>query len=929
MRPRSGFITMKVIIQRVWMLVAAFHCVTTWGEVPQLMNYQGRIAVSDVNFDGNGQFKFALLSGEKNLAKTGLVLAVVSGGVITGANVVDGGAGYDSPPVVVVSGGGSGAILTAEVLDGVVSRVVVTNGGRDYTEGEANVELSAPAVSLGVETYWCNDGTSVAGGEPVSSVMIPVSQGLYSVLLGDATLLNMNPIPSSVFSHSDVHLRVWFSDGENGTELLEPDMRIASAGYAMVAGEVLNGTKSDTDEVIDASWDFVRSATFSGGAFLGISQATSVSTQGLSMGPSSLLFDSIGNDGLNVSLSSADLTSNREIVLPDEDGTLLLSSQGATAGQGALAETATQPGDNISALENDVDYITSEEVEAGFEPKDADLTALGWKSVKDFGAVGDGVADDTAAIQAAIDAGLGGTVYLPSGNYRVSAVYRSQSTVHEAIYDYALNVHAGKIRILGSGDSSRIFTDDPNCSIFGSDWPIVGRLQMEHFFLEGPSGNVGSGCGIRIGNEHNTMVSKQLLYESTFRRLRISNFPLNAIRHLNHFICNYDGLKIDGNGGHALVLEGGLAINVRDCWVWSVPSANKAAYRVLGSVEISSCNGTFGNSNPNHLWGWFGNDGSDPELDPAVGFLYGKARLINCNIEHWETAGIRLEYRSGLRVEGCVFLQDGSRPGVAFYCAGDQDLNNIKLSDNRWFPSTGGITHFSVPRKLNAVADENLNVFYRDVGQYGNVARQQAQTDAHLESWRTYNYVNRMVVAESLVMAVPGMSEPSRVVNYMSERGVGVENGYGGRSEEFSGAKQSPDLSGSLDLFELEFVGGPESPGGNYTCLEVTLCAIKDGYSGGYVRERVILDFGTLAASEVNPNYHFKAVDVISRRLKHYGSNPATGLTWTLTPLTDKSTTYRVSVSGDGWLSGAVNHLSYRVESQTFRRYGSLKIKNL
>ena len=42
-------------------------------------------------------------------------------------------------------------------------------------------------------------------------------------------------------------------------------------------------------------------------------------------------------------------------------------------------------------------------------------------NVKDFGAVGDGVHDDTAAIQAALQAGSGGVVYLPSGTYLVSA----------------------------------------------------------------------------------------------------------------------------------------------------------------------------------------------------------------------------------------------------------------------------------------------------------------------------------------------------------------------------------------------------------------------------------------------------------------------------------------------------------------------------
>ena len=36
-------------------------CSTLHAQVPQLINYQGRVVVGTTNFDGSGQFKFALV----------------------------------------------------------------------------------------------------------------------------------------------------------------------------------------------------------------------------------------------------------------------------------------------------------------------------------------------------------------------------------------------------------------------------------------------------------------------------------------------------------------------------------------------------------------------------------------------------------------------------------------------------------------------------------------------------------------------------------------------------------------------------------------------------------------------------------------------------------------------------------------------------
>jgi trimeric autotransporter adhesin len=79
--------------------------------------------------------------------------------------------------------------------------------------------------------YWTN-------GAPMD---VTVTKGLYSVALGDTSLMNMDPLPADVFTNSDVRLRVTFDDGIAGPVVLSPDSRIASVGYALMAYSVEDG----------------------------------------------------------------------------------------------------------------------------------------------------------------------------------------------------------------------------------------------------------------------------------------------------------------------------------------------------------------------------------------------------------------------------------------------------------------------------------------------------------------------------------------------------------------------------------------------------------------------------------------------------------------------------------------------------------------
>ncbi|WP_052573148.1 hypothetical protein [Haloferula sp. BvORR071] len=87
-------------------------------------------------------------------------------------------------------------------------------------------------------SYWSNDGSSSAGSQPAGIISLPVTRGLYSVQLGDASVAGMTALPADVFTHSDVRLRVWFNDGSRGFQMITPDQRLVAAPYALVAAQV-------------------------------------------------------------------------------------------------------------------------------------------------------------------------------------------------------------------------------------------------------------------------------------------------------------------------------------------------------------------------------------------------------------------------------------------------------------------------------------------------------------------------------------------------------------------------------------------------------------------------------------------------------------------------------------------------------------------
>ncbi|WP_330349698.1 glycosyl hydrolase family 28-related protein [Streptomyces sp. NBC_00582] len=110
---------------------------------------------------------------------------------------------------------------------------------------------------------------------------------------------------------------------------------------------------------------------------------------------------------------------------------------------------------------------------------ESDSSVRDWFNVLDYGAKGDGIADDTAAVQLAVNAASaagGGTVYVPRGRYLLSSAI----------------TWASGVNALGAGDRASILqsTNQNNDCITGTD---ISGVTLQGLQLSGPGRGFGSG----------------------------------------------------------------------------------------------------------------------------------------------------------------------------------------------------------------------------------------------------------------------------------------------------------------------------------------------------------------------------------------------------------------------------------------------------
>ncbi|HUA64600.1 MAG TPA: tail fiber domain-containing protein [Alphaproteobacteria bacterium] len=240
-------VTLQTIAATLLFLTLNHPSSTAFGQ-STAVTYQGRITDNGTNFSGTGQFQFALVTstnGQQATATATMGGASPDEFVSSIAVNVDGNGYSIAPSVAITGGGGSGATARANISGGEVTSITVLTPGSGYSS-TPTVTIAAPAPDY--LTWWSNDGSSVNGSEPSTAVSVSVSQGLFTVILGNTALANMTALPANIFStQANLQLMIWFNDGVSGFAMLSPMQNLTAAPYAIFAN-----TASNLDGTISA-----------------------------------------------------------------------------------------------------------------------------------------------------------------------------------------------------------------------------------------------------------------------------------------------------------------------------------------------------------------------------------------------------------------------------------------------------------------------------------------------------------------------------------------------------------------------------------------------------------------------------------------------------------------------------------------------------
>lgn len=195
-----------------------------------------------------------------------------------------------------------------------------------------------------------------------------------------------------------------------------------------------------------------------------------------------------------------------------------------------------------------------------------------WLNVLDYGVTGNGGTDDTAAIQAVINAvpSTGGAVYFPAGTYRLSSALTLKSN----------------LTLLGAGQNATILqqTSTTAAGLAGVD---VNTLTIERLQIQGPGSGSGAGISITRSSQAN---SRYISMRDAYVRL----FGGDGIAISNPIVSSFSRVNCENNGRYGWYFYGvvagaaGTSVSFQSCYANTNTSTGFNLYNLV-YTQLSGC----------------------------------------------------------------------------------------------------------------------------------------------------------------------------------------------------------------------------------------------------------------------------------------------------------------------------------------------------
>ena len=329
-----------------------------------------------------------------------------------------------------------------------------------------------------------------------------------------------------------------------------------------------------------------------------------------------------------------------------------------------------------------------------------------WVSVKDFGAIGDGVTDDTAAIQAALDSavGVGLAVYMPAGTYKTTATLNWPQDWPVRLYGDG--VETTHINYTGANTAINMYDA-------GASTKYV-KSSVENLRLSGNGATSTNGINIRQG------------YAIALRNVRVYNFQV-GIRLEQTWSVDLNFVRADSNSQVGLELHN--ETNNVACYCCEFLDNAKGVYTAgARSVLFSECtleaNSEYGayvtattadsQSESIVFHGCYieGNTTNDIRVITDGGATNPQSVIIRdcyfAGMAAKAPIAVRVDQADHVLIDGCDFSAGTATYGYSLYISDAGTVSNIRFGNNRDTSTNGAYrgtgTSYSDEKKLEARA---------------------------------------------------------------------------------------------------------------------------------------------------------------------------------------------------------------------------------